>query len=230
MGKKVFISYKYMDTSIKKMKTTFEEFVSPTKVRDYVDLIQEKIGEEHINKGEKDGEDLSNFTNSTIASKLRDRIYDSSVTLVLLSPNMVDITKSEKEQWVPWEISYSLKEHKRNGITNKSNGILAVVLPDQSNSYNWFLEPTDCNCCNAILYQTQKVFKIIGSNMFNHNKKSEQVIYCDNHTTTIYSSKASFIVTTNWDTFISNPDTWIEAATNKNIDDYYSQKEVEKTK
>ena len=63
-------------------------------------------------------------------------MFYTSVTIVLISPEMFENVK-EIEQWIPWEISYSLKNKTRsNGISNM-NAILAVVLPDRYGSYNY---------------------------------------------------------------------------------------------
>ena len=106
MGKKIFISYKYADNQVENLVKG-----DNSTVRDYVDKFEEKVdSSDDIFKGESDDEDLSDLSDDTIWEKLKDRIYDSSVTNVLISPGMKETGKKDRDQWIPWEVSYSLKE------------------------------------------------------------------------------------------------------------------------
>ena len=189
MGRKIFISYKYKDNSVQNL--------SPYQVataRDYVDILQRKLERDgiHINKGEKDNESLAQFKDETIQTKLSDKIFDSSVTIVLLSPNMKEQWVAESEQWIPWEIAYSLKNKKRALSSSKRNAILLVALPDQYGSYAYIDRPG--------FY-----FKIIQQNR--NNLKYRYPASCLNN-----GCSDSYILECNWENFISNINGWINAA------------------
>jgi len=199
MGKKIFISYKYADSKVRILKGIY-----PTTVRDYVDIFQSKIDKsDHINKGEDDGEDMSTLEDSTITSKLGDKIFDSTVTVVFISKGMKE-NIPEKEQWIPWEISYSLREQSRQGYKSKTNAILGVVLPDETGTYDWYYSYNPA--CNSITHFTDQLFEMLKKNMF--NIKEPQLRTCNG--TTIHEGESSYIKTVKWDDFIVNIDWYIE--------------------
>lgn len=112
---KIFISYKYSDKYVRQpdsynLSDWFNNVENGNYItaRDYVTHLMEKVLTDHQNKSERDNEDLGDLTEEVIQQKLYDRIYDSSVTVILLSKNMKE-SRAEKLQWIPREISYSLR-------------------------------------------------------------------------------------------------------------------------
>lgn len=199
MGRKIFISYKYSDSSVKRL-SPYQEATA----RDYVDILQAKLEKDgiHINKGEKDNESLAQFKDKTIQTELSNKIFDSSVTIVLLSPNMKEKWTAESEQWIPWEIAYSIKNKKRSLSSSKRNAILLVALPDKYGSYSYVDE-------------RDFYFNIIKS-----NRSNLQYPYPANYLTPNCSQ--SYMLKCNWDNFISNVNGWINAAVEikENADKY----------
>lgn len=208
MGHKIFISYKYGDTSVQRLART--PYGEPTIVRHYVDEIQARLKEgDHINKGELDGEDLSQFKDETIASKLRDKIYDSSVTIVLISPRMKELYTPEKDQWIPWEISYSLREVPRADRVSRANALLGVVLPDINGSCEYVITNRACCPSGCIYLKRTNLFAIIQENTFNRKRPPQHTC---NIQDIIWDYPFSYMHIVSWPTFISNMDRAIEDA------------------
>ena len=212
MGKNIFITYKYGDRSVSPINSK-----PATTVRDYVDELQGLLKEgNHINKGELDGQDLSHFKDSTIESKLRDKIFASSITIIMISKNMREVYTSEDNQWIPWEISYSLKEHSRGDRASSSNALIAVVLPDESgnDSYYWHYS----QACNSIMYNINGLFKIIRENMFNLKKPSTS----DCNGNVIHNGAYSYVYSVRWGDFVLDIDKHLDIALERSdkIEDY----------
>lgn len=135
LGHKVFVSYKYRDNDVK----TIAGVLQPTRPCHYVDYMRYAIlADDNIYKGEDTGDDISYWPEDRIWQHLKDKIYDSTITIVLISPNMKESGKWQRSQWIPWEISFSLRETTRNDRTSHNNAILAVVLPDKLGSYGYY--------------------------------------------------------------------------------------------
>jgi hypothetical protein len=228
MGHKIFVSYKYADADVHNITGNSDG----STVRDYVDHLESKLDEnDHIYKGEEDDEDLSSLGDDTIWEKLKDRIYDSTLTIVFISPGMRESSKNDRDQWIPWEVSYSLKETSRRdssgaAVSSKTNAMIAVVLPDTDDSYSYYLEDKKCCTTKCICHHTNKLFDIIRKNKFNYKKG--QTRQCDSGGT-VWSGKASYIEAVKWCNFIDNIEHYINEAYDRQseVDQYTLCKEVE---
>ena len=228
MGHKIFVSYKYYDDNVKNISGNYW---SKDTVRTYVDEMERYIKDtsEHIYKGEGKDEDLSYLAPETIWGKLKNRIFDSSLTIIMISAGMKD-SKPDKEQWIPWEISYSLKEPSRknkNGdsVKSKSNALLAIVIPDSNGSYSYYTYDKTCCVTGCRVLKRDHLFQIMKDNMF--NIKSPDVDKC-NDGSTVYHGDSSYIESVKWDDFIKNPEKYIKKAygIQENIELYNIAKEV----
>lgn len=214
MGKKIFVSYKYADDQVNNLKSN-----ENSTVRDYIDEFGRIVDSaDDIFKGESDGEDLSNLSDDTIWETLKDRIYDSSVTIIFISPGMRESNKKDRDQWIPWEISYSIKETSRknkNGdsVTSHSNAMLAVVLPDENNSYTYYLESKNCCTGGCTTHHTDKLFAIIRKNKFNRTENASKRT-CDNENT-IWTGTCSYIEAVKWSNFIANYKKYIDSSVDR---------------
>ena len=227
MGKKVFISYKYADDKVYNLESG-----ENSTVRDYVDEFERIVdSSDDIFKGESDGEDLSDLSDDTIWETLKDRIYDSSVTIVFISPGMKETRKKDRDQWIPWEVSYSLRETSRrnkNGesVTSHSNAMLAVVLPDDNNSYTYYLDPKSCCSGGCTTHHRDRLFTIIKKNKFNRTKNASKRT-CDNDNT-IWTGTCSYIEAVKWSNFITDYQKYVDSAVDRqdHINEYNLCKEV----
>jgi hypothetical protein len=196
MAHKTFISYKYSEA------------------QDLRDDIIDALGDNATYyQGEtSDSPDLTDYTTETIREHLKDMIFGTTVTIVILSPNMT------KSKWIDWEIEYSLREYSRNGKTSKSNGIVAVIQK-RNGGYDWLKSITSHEDGHtSIHYDESKMYDIINSNRFNQDPKEYSCSKCK----TVNALTGSYIAIVTEADFLEDPNKYIENAYDKcrNISNY----------
>lgn len=197
MARKTFISYKYSEA------------------RDLRNVILEKLGDDATYyQGETaDSPDLTDTTVENIKNNLKDMIFCSSVTIVIISPNM------SHSKWIDWEIEYSLREYKRNERTSNTNGVVGVIMK-YNGGYEWLLSSvTKPDGCSSRSIDSSYLYDIINKNRFNLNTKDK---YSCATCRTYDMFKGSYISLIEEETFLNNHNFYIENAFEKSegIDDY----------
>ena len=224
MARKIFVSYKHRDSAVQPIAR-----LGRGTARDYVDRLETLFDGDHIYKGERGDEGIGTFRDETIESHLRAKIFDSSVTIVLISKNMKEIGSAENDQWIPWEVAYSLRTKTRADRTSSANAMLAVVLPDESGSYQYFMEQGACRQCSTITWKRGSLFNILGNNMF--NRKQPKQLRCGSPACgTVFHTDDdhSYIHPVRWDYFVANINMYVELASRikDSIDDYKMEKSI----
>lgn len=193
MSRKTFISYKYSECC------------------DLRDKIINALGDDSkYYQGEtSDSPDLTDLKTETIKKKLRDMMYDTSVTIVILSPNM------KESKWIDWEIEYSLCKHTRKGRTSQTNGVVAVIQKVKGD-YSWFkYHDINSHGTQIVKYNLDKTFDIIANNHFNSNPEKWHCSECR----TYDWLDGSYIAFIEEDEFLSDPNKFIENAYKKSEND-----------
>ncbi len=193
MAHKTFISYKYSEAQ---------------NLRD--DIIDALGDDATYYQGEtSDSPDLTDTSTENIKNNLRDMMYDTSVTIVIISPNMKD------SKWIDWEIEFCLKNNTRKGRTSHTNGVVGVIMK-QNGSYDWFKSISKkADGCESSSYDESKVYSIINNNRFNQNPKKYSCDVCK----TVDALTGSYIAYVEEETFLSNPSKYIDNAYDKSEND-----------
>lgn len=193
MAHKTFISYKFSEA------------------RDLRDRIIESMGDDaSYYKGEtSDSPDLTDTSTENIKKHLCDMMYDTSVTIVIISPHI------KESRWIDWEIEYCLSLFTRNNRTSHRNGVVGVIQK-VNGGYDWFRYSTrhqDGHITTS--YHSDKVYDIINNNRGNQNPK---IYHCE-QCRSIDALTGSYISFVDEETFLANIDKYIDNAYDKSEND-----------
>ena len=171
MATKVFISFRFSDG--KEIKD------------ELVDLFDEST--EVINRSED--VDRSQMSEDTIQEYLYEKLKDTSVTIVLLTPEAVSYRKNwigNYDDWLYDELRYSLEDRKNN----RTNGVVAVYTDDAK---DMILESSSHYCSHCQETKSCRTLKFFDNlarkNMLNikqsYKKNLCNDLYDDSHDTYI---------------------------------------------
>lgn len=192
MAHKTFISYKYSEA------------------QNLRDNILSALGDDaQYYQGEtSDSPDLTDTSTDNIKKNLKDMIYGTSVTIVIISPNI------KTSKWIDWEIEYSLKEITRSDKTSRTNGIIGVIMK-YNGGYGW-IETNQMNSdgCSSRILDKDKIYSIIHNNRYN----LKDPVYICKKCETVDRLSASYISLINEEDFLSDPNKYIDNAFDKSED------------
>ncbi|MGN0960994.1 MAG: TIR domain-containing protein [Christensenellales bacterium] len=218
MARKTFISYKYSESQALRDK-----------------IINALGSDAEYYMGEtSESPDLTDCKTSTILEHLKNMIFSTSVTIVILSPQML------KSKWIPWEIEYSLSCYSRDGRQSKQNGVVAVVQK-VNGSYDW-LQTTKFDYekgFNVTTYNHSLLPEIINKNRYNSAPKKFACTNCKKYTgysrcaecSTYDFWNGSYITFVEEETFLRNPQQYIENAFTKSqmLEHFFTTKRIDQS-
>lgn len=202
MGRKVFVSYKYSDA---------------WKTRDQI--IDALRGDGSYYKGEMGYKPLD-YADATLKQYLGAKIFDSTVTVVIISPYVI------QSKWVEWEIRYSLETHTRNDRTSGRNGIVCVIQKQKdylSPKYDGSGFNENSNWAYIKIGESKVLNKSVLPSLIWRNMKDSFGEY-DKYSRFILREESNiqqkdYCVIVAESTFLANPSKYLEEAYRRAIDD-----------
>lgn len=191
--RKVFVSFRFSDGN--KIKDKLVDFLEEQ------DLIIDK----------SEDKDRREMTDETIQSYLFEKLKDSSITIVLLTPKAVNYKRDSRnriDDWMYDELRYSLY----NRTDNPINGVIALYTPQTEDAIIRKSTHT-CDKCNTTTnVKTVLEFdNLIRDNMMNVIKKYKKNS-CDGIFDSDYDSYISLV---KLEEFYNKPSQYIDIATEK---------------
>lgn len=189
MAHKTFISYKYSEACGLR------------------DRIINALGDDAIYyRGEtSDSPDLTDYTTETIKTNLKQMIFDTSVTIVVVSPHM------KESEWIDWEIEYSLRNYSHDGTTSRTNGLVGVIMK-YAGGYDWIKTMTvQPDGHTSTSFNGVYLYDIINENRCNQEPKEYFCEKCG----TIDWLTGSYMSLIDEDDFLSDPSRFIDNAYDK---------------
>lgn len=193
MAHKTFISYKYSEA------------------QDTRDAIIRALGKDATYyQGEtSDSPDMTDLKTSTIKKKLTDMMFNTSVLIVVISPNI------KQSKWIDWEIEYCLQNNTRQDRTSQTNGVVAVIKKI-NNGYDWFINRfKNCHDSPVVNYNNEYLYPIIHENHFNSKPPQWHCEVCK----TYDWLNGSYIEYVEEESFILSPKQYIDNAYDKSEND-----------
>lgn len=204
MARKTFISYKYSESC------------------EYRDKIIRSLGDDatYYTGETADSPDISNLKVESIKNHLKDMIFNTTVTMVILSPSLTE------SKWVDWEIEYSLSKYSRDGKTSSINGLIGIVPPFYGD-YSWFISThsnPDGHETNNYINEEARTFRIMYENRYNQNPKEYACPRCKS----VDQLTGSYLSYVKLDDFCIDPDKYIENAYEKSqhVNSYDSRRKI----
>lgn len=193
MAHKTFISYKYDEAK---------------KLRD--DIINALGNDATYYNGEtSDSPDMTDLKTDTIKRNLTNMMYGTSVTIVIISPNM------KKSKWINWEIEYCLKKTTRNERTSQTNGVVGVIMK-HNGGYGWFKKyNTNSDGCTSSYYEDSYLYDNIKKIRYNQEPKKYSCNVCE----TVDALTGSYMAFVEEEDFLNNPQKYIDNAYDKSEND-----------